>query len=555
MTGYATLLRLTVRNRLALLRPGSMRKENGRLDVGKVVTMVCVVLCAAVMLALVIGLEWLIYRGLAMFRHPELLPMLALLCAMVGMVLMSFFTVLNSLFFSRDSVWMGYLPVRSRTVLCAKLTEIYAGEMLLNAVILLPAFVMYGIHVQGDWLYYVRAVLLTLLSPLLPMAIITLLSTVLARLVSGVKNSAVLSAVLTFGMVLLLYAGEMVLLSGMGEDEDIMWLAQLLVQREAMLQAITGFFPPIYWGVKALQGSLGYLLAFGGVSVGSVALVLLMMGDRYLRLCIRQTEQGGSRKRIRLQDAMWRPQTPVRALVGLEWREIVRSSVNLTQCLAGGIVFPLVIGLMLMGGAFSEDFAMMREEIDGLLAYVSATDLMLIVAAVLGFVTFISPAACTAVSREGARHALNRTLPVPARIMLRAKVLCSLLVDAMVAVITLAVLAFGLRLSWTVLLGGVLLTLLLRYASVTIMLLVDTVHPLLNWTTETQAIKQNLNVMFGMVVCLALLALPVVAVIWLAQYGAGARLAAAVVVLVAEAVLGGVLLHTVGERRYGALEP
>ncbi len=553
MKGYGTLLRLTVLNRLAWFRSGSMKKENGGWDAGKIATAVCVVLCGAMLLGLVIFLEWLIDQGLSMFHHPELLPTLALMCAMVGTLLLSFFTVLSSLFFSRDSVWMAYLPVRSRTVLCAKLTEIYVGEMVLNAAMLMPAFVMYGLHLGADALYYVRAVLLVFFSPMLPIAIITLLSAVLARLVGGIRNSALLTTFLSFLMIALIYVVEFTLLPS-EDDTDLLWIVRLLVQQEALLQTITGFFPPVYWGVKGLLGSGGYLLAFVALSAGSIALVVLLMGNRYLELCIRQTEQSASRRRVRLRGGAWRTKTTLSALTQLEWREIVRSSVNLSNCVAGGIVFPLIMGMMLMGGSISESFGMLRAGVDELLGVIPATDLLLGVAAMMGFVTFVSPAACTAISREGARHALCRMLPVKTRTILRAKLLCSLLIDLLAILFTLVVLEVALQLSWAVVLGAVALTLVMRYAAVALMLTVDAVHPVLNWTTETQAIKQNVNVFFGMLVCLVLLALPVLGVVLLAQHGAVVRLAAAVGVTVLEAVLGAVAVHTVAERRYEAIE-
>lgn len=556
MTGYETLLRLTVLNRLAGLRSGSMKKEDGRWDAGRIATLAAVALCGVVLLGFVILLEWLIYQGLALLRQPELLPTLAMLCAVVGTLLMSFFTVLSSLFFSRDSVWMAYLPVKSRTVLCAKLTEIWAGETLLNAAILLPAFIMYGTHIGADVLFYVRSALLVLLSPMLPMAIITLLSSVLARLVGGIRNSALLTTFLSFLMIAVIYGAEIMFFNATGDDADTLQIVQLLVQQGGLLQTITGFFPPVYWGIRGLMGDAGYLLLFAAVSVGSLALVTLLMGGRYLELCIRQTEQGASRKRVQLGAGAWRRQSALRAMVQLEWREIVRSSVNLTQCLSGGIVFPLVIVLMLVSSSASESFAEVGPYLQALMGgMLPQTDLVLGAAAILAFVTFISPAACTAISREGGRHALCRMLPISARTMLRAKLICSLRIDVLSMLLTLLVLVIGLQVPWTIMAGAVVLTLVMRYGAVALMLTIDAVHPQLNWTTETQAVKQNVNVFFGMLLDLVLLALPVVAVVVLWSQGELVRFAAAAVIVAAEAAAGAVLLHTVAEKRYAALEP
>lgn len=188
---------------------------------------------------------------------------------------------------------------------------------------------------------------------------------------------------------------------------------------------------------------------------------------------------------------------------------------------------------------------------------VPAMGLVLIVSAILGFAGFVSPCAPTAISREGARHAMNRTLPVSARVMMRAKLIVSMMIDAIAIVAMLAVMIAGLKLPVTVVLGAVALTAVFRFGAVSLMIVVDAIHPILNWKTETQAVKQNVNVMFGMLIGLVCLALPVAAGILLLVNDLSLTwiISAVIGVVVLEAVLGGVLLHTVAEKRYAVLEP
>ncbi len=560
MKGYGALVRLSILNRLAALRSGSWRKENGKIRWGMVAGFISVVLVGVILLGLVIGLEWLMYTALSTVNHPELLPALALLVGMVGMVLMSFFYVLSSLYFSRDSMWMAYLPVKSSTVLCAKLTEIWAGEAAINAVIMLPAFVMYGIFLKAGAMFYVRAVVIALLSPVMPIAVITLLSTVLARVVGGIRNSTLLTTLLSFGMVIVILAFEyLVMLPSIPDDGDsvaqAMWLMNLLVGQDALLQTVTRVFPPILWAVEAMRGDWLKLLLFTAVSLGSIALGVAVMGRAYLNLCMKQTEHATGKRRVKLTDASWQAKKPLSALFQLEMREIFRSSINVTQCLSGGVVFPLVIGIMLMGGSLSEDFAAIRAGVEELLGMASVTDVALGLAAVFGFVTFVSPAAVTAVSREGGRHALCRMLPVAPATLLNAKLLCSLVLDAIMVAVAVAVLCVAIHWNPVAMVLALLLTALLSYASTAVMLTVDTIHPVLNWTTESQAIKQNVNVFYGMLVCIVLLALPVVVAVLLCDVSATLRFAGVTAVLLAEVGLGYAALRCIAVKKYAALEP
>lgn len=559
MSRYTALLRLTIQNRLAIFRAGSLKKENGKIAWGRLATVVATILCAVMLIGMVIALEYLIYTVLSTLRHPELLPALALLVGMVGMVLMSFFYVLSSLYFSRDSEWMAYLPVKSTTVLCAKLTEICVGEALINAAIMMPAFIMYGIYLKAGTLFYLRAVLIALLSPLMPIAIITLCSTVLARVVGGIRNSTLLTTVLTFALIILLIVGEMTLIPRMPYDggtvEQAMWLINLLLGKDALLETLTRVFPPVMWAVQALRGDALMLLLFAVVSFGSIALVIALLGRSYLRLCMKQTEHAAAKRSVKLSEKSWQGKTPLAALYQLEMRDIFRSSMYLTQCLSGSILLPLIIGFILMGGAFVEDLGELHTQLVAMLAQIAPTDLALALCAVFGYVTFVSPAAVTSVTREGKRHALLRMLPVSVPTLLNAKLLCGLSISAIALIATTLVLIVGLQINWLPMLLGLLLASLLCYASNALMLTVDAMHPSLNWTTETQAMKQNTNVLFGMLICIALMALPIAAVVlWLLNASAVLRFAIVLLILLAEAAVGYLSLRFVAVKKYQALE-
>lgn len=558
MSRYATLVRLSIQNRLAMFRSVSLKKENGKTDWGKLITVISAGLLLVLLMGMIIWLEYQIYTMLSTLHHPELLPGMALLIGMAGMVLLSFFYVLSSLFFSRDSAWMAYLPVKSSTVLCAKLTEICVGEAAINAAVMMPAFVMYGLYLKADALFYLRAVVITLLSPLLPVAIITLCSSLLARVIGGIRNSTLLTSLLSFGFIILIVVGEMVLIPDSLDEStvnDTMWLLNLLLGKDALLETMTRAFPPVMWAVKALRGDMGMMLLFAAVSIGSIALIIALMGRAYIGLCMKQTEHAASKRAVRLTSDSWRGKSPLAALYQLEMKDIFRSSIYLTQCLSGAILFPLIIGLLLLNSAFSESMLEFRNGIQGLLEQIPTTDLALGLCAVFGYVTFVSPAPVTAISREGKRHGLIRTLPVDTQTVLTAKLLCGLTISGIALAITTVVLLLGLRLSVAALLLGLCLGALLCYASTALMLTVDAIHPVLHWTTEVQAVKQNINVLFGMLICIALIALPVAAV-WLGLWKATAtvRFIGVLSILLAEALLGYLSIRFVAIKKYNALE-
>ena len=146
MSSFSILMRLQIRNRLAVLRGGGLRGTDGKLKTGKLVGGVFILLAYLMILGMVVGFEFLLFEGLKAIGQPELLLSMALTVVMAGMVFMSFFYVLTSLYYGRDTAFLASLPVTSRTVFGTKLTEILLGETGIAALALLPAIILYSVR-------------------------------------------------------------------------------------------------------------------------------------------------------------------------------------------------------------------------------------------------------------------------------------------------------------------------------------------------------------------------------------------------------------------------
>ncbi len=111
----------------------------------------------------------------------------------------------------------------------------------------------------------------------------------------------------------------------------------------------------------------------------------------------------------------------------------------------------------------------------------------------MGMYAGINMISATAVTREGANFSFMKYIPVSYRTQLFAKMIPSFVVEAAGLVIVLVPLLLILRPDpLAVLIGlvaGSLLALLLNL----IMITIDVLKPVLNWTSEQKAVKQNFN--------------------------------------------------------------
>ena len=557
MNKFGVLMRLNIRNRLAALR-GGLQSEQGKGKAGKIATVFFVGLAYLMILGMVILFEFVLFEGLQAIGQPQMLLPLTLTVVMAGMVLMSFFYVLTSLYYGRDISFLASLPTTSTAVFGAKLGEVLLGETGIAAVALLPAIVLYGCNVTVDALFWVRAVLVVLTSAMIPVSLTALLATLIVRLTGGSKHKDAVTMVYSILIMALVLTVEF---SFMGQNDDnanFDMIMQLLMNQQGLMRQLAQAFPPSWWAMEGLQGNWLSLLGFMASALGVYGLVWWLLGKRYLTLSLSLTENGSSRRRRKAKVEGIRPRSPLMALYRRECLEVLRTPTYAYNSLAGIIMMPVMLVAGALGGARSMDgmdLSGALELMRTLLMQAPKEYLFLGMAALLTFVGCINPAIDTAVSREGRRHAFNRTLPVSFRTQLHAKLLMGMSINELSGLVGVIVFIALLPKLWWLALLAFLYMQIMNLGLCSFNLALDAKRPNFHWTNEQQAIKQNSNVALGMLISFVLLIVPVVAFFTLLG-SMGLPFATAIVLLIgaAEAAIGYAVLRHIADNSYAALE-
>lgn len=555
MSGFGILMRLQIRNRLAVLRGGGLRGTDGKLKTGKLVGGVFIALAYLMILGMVVGLEFLLFEGLKAIGQPELLLSMALTVVMAGMVFMSFFYVLTSLYYGRDTSFLASLPVTSRTVFGTKLTEILLGETGIASLALLPAIILYGLHVQAGAGYYVSALLVALTSAMIPVAVVTLLATLIVKLTGGSRHRDAVMMIYSVLIMVVVLTIEFSVMGRIPEDAGMAYFVQLMLDRQMLMRQVAQAFPPSWWAMQGLMGNAGSLLGYLACAVGAYGMVWLLMGGGYLSRTLSLTENT-VRRRARKRGEI-RPHRPLTTLFLREWREILRTPVYAYNCLTGCIIMPLMLVGMYFGGreaADADSLSVMLAVVQGMLSQVPQAYLFLGLVAVITFVCCINPAVDTAVSREGGRHMLSRMLPVSTRTQLQAKLLMGMTVNLISALVGAVMFICMLPSFTTVILLALLFSQVTNWGLSSFSLALDAARPKFHWRNEMQAIKQNGNIALGMLISFLLLIVPTVAFFLLGGLSLGLRTAAVVGICVLESLIGYGILMRVADTTYARME-
>ena len=511
MTGFFALLRLQLLSRYADLKPKNWKNLDPK-QRKRTIGMACLYLFLILYLGgFMFFLETKAIDILKKMGTPpngmaDMLVIGAVAISVIGTLIMSFFFIMSSLYLGRDSVFLAALPLKSRTVLAAKLTQIWISEVGINALLLLPACILYGIKIGVDPLFWVRMILVWLAAPLLPICVAAILATLLVRASALLRHR---EAIMTVGglalMVIYFYFsmsfGGMVGDTGSGGD----MLAAFLNSNAGRIQGFTTLFPPAGWGVRGLLGDWSQLLLFVFAGLLAIGLLIAVLGIWYRSLSLIQAEAPAAIGKKGIQKgAFSQTGNALSALVKREIRQILRVPAYATNILP--VCLMPAIMVVMMGLFIGKKMGDNGESIQTLLNQIPSTLVLAVVAAYICFMADMNPALSTAVSREGRGHDFMLGLPISVETHLISKMIVGFgltLVGILITAVALIIIFPAIRLEALL---ACVLCVLFSYSSACLALARDVRKPKLNWVTEQEAVKQNFGTLLSMLLGLVFLA-------------------------------------------------
>jgi ABC-2 type transport system permease protein len=505
------------------------------------------------------GAGW-VFRLLQPMGQESAMLTFALLMGMFLVMVFGFYYVISAFYFSRDLDLLVPLPVAPAEVLASKFSVIVVNEYLTAAPLVLPVLIVYGVLSRSGPLYWIRAVAVYLLLPVIPLAVVTLIVMVLLRFVNiGRKKDA-----LIVGGSLVLMAGVMSfqfwLNKSAGSKMDPQAFVRLFSSPDGLVQTIGARFPPSIWATRALawgpaaSGPLHFAL-YAGVSLLLVAAVFLAARGLFYRGLIGLGETLGRRRALSrewLAAHVTSGRHPVAAMVRREFRIMNRTPIFLLNGVLSVILIPVIFILMWNTGDRVSDAA-------GLLLLLGSTNAT---GAILGSALFMTICGClngtasSTFSREGGQFWMSKVIPVSPAHQVTGKFLHSLAVALLGVGAATAAAAAALHVKVGVLAAAIPLAAAASVLLTSLGMIIDLARPLLAWTNPQKAIKQNFNVLLAFFADIGILTGLTFAVIAAVKRGVRAEVIvggtfALILVLALAAVK---LLLAFAEKRYRGLE-
>lgn len=490
MRNFAALLRYKIKNVYVNPMRMLLREKAGFLKLLGLVALMLIGFAPMVMMYTA-GL-WQIAPLLAYLGETKLLLTMSITVAELIILLFSIYAIGSEFYYTKESDMLMTLPFSAEETFLAKFVSLFLGEFILSAAAILPAIVSYARVSDVGILYYIGGIITALTAPILPMAFLLLLTTLLMRVASR-SASKTLTQTIMFIFIFALAFGFQIIGRDLGSRMGNGFDPQATVSVLSNFDILSKVFFTSYLSVEMLTGSWlkGILLLFSYV----VIFVLLAWFARTMYYTTLMNNKSESMKKMKITKDSYHSNGQIAAIFKKDWMRTFRTPIFLVTTFSSTLIFVLVLLIPaiqgLKSGKDGVDFAMLLNEFRLFASeepWLIRISFGMLLGAIFGFSAGTSS---MLFSREGKSYWLHRVLPIDPQREALARFLFALSVSALP---TLTLLALFSALVWLdpilIVLTPILATVVIS-PSILTTLYTDAVKPDLNWEDPAKMGKRN----------------------------------------------------------------
>ena len=397
-----------------------------------------------------------------------------LLMGGIAVVLGAFGSVFNTysgLYRSKDNDLLLSLPIPVRTIMTARLINVYLMGVLYAATALLPALIVYWAVAGGTVSRVICGILLFLITTVIVLVLSCLLGWVVARISLKLKNKSVITVIISLAFI----AGYYVLYF----KANIL-IRDIVRNAESYGERIRGAAYALYLYGRVGEGDWLAALICAAVTAVLLALVWTVLSRSFLKIAT----AGGTAKKARYTEKPVRPKTVSGALITREFARFTSSPNYMLNCGLGVLLIPVSGVLLLARGSEAA-------EVLGAVFAGKPGCVEVLICAALCLMASMNDMAAPAVSLEGKNLWIAQSLPVSPRKVLHAKASVQMILTAVPLLFAgaCACLAVSAMPAARVL----LFVTPLAFAAFSALFgtVIGVRMPLLHWTNETAPVKQS----------------------------------------------------------------
>lgn len=411
----------------------------------------------------------------------------------------SIFESLNLLYFSKDLKILLRMPIKPIEILHSKFINMIISEYEMEAIMLAIPMIIYGDITKAGIMFYIYAVIVLLILPIIPILITSLVISVIMRLTNKIKNK---NKVMYIAIILTTIIIGIILSSmGSGEIVSNSRFEEIVRQTNGIAENISKVFILIkqtmnillqYDNIQGLQN----LIIFIAENIIFYIIILFIISKIYLKGAIGTTIN--SRKNAKsaiqgLSEKDFKPKRINKSYILKELRTILRTPIFLIQCIIIPTIYPIVIilaSLLLVN--FANNFIPAWDLLYKNAVTCHGAAMFLSLGQVFYMMNFTS---IIAISRESKNAILTKYIPISLQKQFKLKVSLGVLLNLLAGILVTIFYYMSVHNVFATILIAIELV-ILNIIGEKFKLLTDLRKPQIDWNSEYTMMKQNTNVMY-----------------------------------------------------------
>ncbi len=418
-----------------------------------------------------------------------------------GMLMIFFFgiyTILNIFYFSSDVEQLLPMPFKPREIIFSKFIAVYINMLMYSFILILP-LIAYGVLSKASIIYYLYSIIIVFLVPILPIVVASIICMVLMRFTNMTKHKdgfKMLASCISLIAIIIFN----VFMQDSGNEGDK--LTDLLREGDnSLIGKVNGYIIlNKFFNIALLHTNelKGFLYLFLGIilCLCIYGIFYIIGGKIYFKGIIGGTETYSKGHKIlekKNPNDLLKTKSTMYALVIKDIKILLRTPQFFINSVAVLFYLPaiLLITAVSDGGII---------EIRNLINSIPSNSIILAVAFIIVAITISSGGAgLYALSREGKDFEVSKYIPVSFETHLKSKIVSSLIVNELMALIILGFMIY-LRLEIAIMILSTIVV-IVTIAFVTIIgLFIDFKSPKLDWDDEKALMKNNISPLIIMLI-------------------------------------------------------
>ena len=409
------------------------------------------------------------------------------------------FSTVNVLYFSSDVEYLLPLPIKPSKILMAKWNILIISQYLIQIPLVLPSLMLYGIMLNMSKIYYIYAILVFLILPIIPTVLVSVINIITMKFTNFIKNKDFVQYI-TIAFTLVIVVGVQFI----NNSSNVITQEQayaMIEKTNGVVDIASKTFSTITFSLKALINSdniIGFEYMFLTIilSFAVYCIFAKLLSKLYIEGATGSLTNG-IKKNNKINKETYNGNSIAKSYIIKEFKNLIRNPMYFMQCLMPPVLFPLIVTLPVFFQMKNDSEAM--SEFYALKNNFELTPIITgIVFAIIGLLFMFNFIATTAISRDAGNATLMKYIPIS----LRKQTIYKMLPAVIMNIFPVAYISIGLKILFNVkildLIIFIVLSMLINIVLNYIGIIIDLKNPKLNWTSEHEVVKQNMNMLYFM---------------------------------------------------------